>query len=268
MCVAPFPSVRMWRSSSSRWMPIPARGVLLNRLTHYPHPLPLTAGELQAWLILPVGHERGARCPLVGRRRPAPQADLVAVALKAAVRADELMKGKDAAIADFRELTDIKIAAGTTGLSTNDDSAPWFPVEGQPTYYQSEMTWETTQATGAGLVTIQLACDEGDCGETDTNRLCNVRGHAPLVCRVTLNESFDNGAGGHGIVEAGLGTELGGYTVRMFANCFECVPGTVLGLGVVLEQKFEVYNHLFYGYSPPEGWTFLADGAPPAPPGE
>ena len=31
-------------------MAIPARGVLLNRLTHYPHPLPLTAGELQAWL--------------------------------------------------------------------------------------------------------------------------------------------------------------------------------------------------------------------------
>jgi predicted permease len=30
-------------------MAIPARGVLLNRLTHYPHPLPLTAGELQAW---------------------------------------------------------------------------------------------------------------------------------------------------------------------------------------------------------------------------
>jgi predicted permease len=31
-------------------MAIPERGVLLNRLTHYPHPLPLTAGELQAWL--------------------------------------------------------------------------------------------------------------------------------------------------------------------------------------------------------------------------
>jgi predicted permease len=29
---------------------IPARGVLLNRLTHYRHPLPLTAGELQAWV--------------------------------------------------------------------------------------------------------------------------------------------------------------------------------------------------------------------------
>jgi serine phosphatase RsbU (regulator of sigma subunit) len=29
---------------------IPARGVLVNRLTHFRHPLPLTAGDLQAWL--------------------------------------------------------------------------------------------------------------------------------------------------------------------------------------------------------------------------
>ena len=28
---------------------IPARGVLINRLTHYPHPLPLTPGDVQAW---------------------------------------------------------------------------------------------------------------------------------------------------------------------------------------------------------------------------
>jgi predicted permease len=29
---------------------IPARGVLVNRLTHYPHPLPLTPGDFEAWL--------------------------------------------------------------------------------------------------------------------------------------------------------------------------------------------------------------------------
>jgi len=30
---------------------IPARGVLINRLTHYPHPLPLTPGDFQTWLM-------------------------------------------------------------------------------------------------------------------------------------------------------------------------------------------------------------------------
>jgi predicted permease len=28
---------------------IPARGILINRLTHYPHPLPITRGDVQAW---------------------------------------------------------------------------------------------------------------------------------------------------------------------------------------------------------------------------
>lgn len=158
---------------------------------------------------------------------------------------------------------------GATGLSQNDDSAPWFAVTAQPLLYQSEMTWDSNQQLGTGLVTIQLACDEGDCGETDTNRLCNVRGHSPLVCRVNgtmSNDGMESGGGGHGLEEAELGTENMGYSVSMFSNCFECVPGTVLGLGVVLEQRFQVYNHLFYGYLPPDGWMFITDGPPPPPP--
>ena len=158
---------------------------------------------------------------------------------------------------------------GATGLSQNDDSAPWFAVTGQPLLYQSEMAWQSNQQLGTGLVTIQLACNEDDCSETDDNRLCNVRGHSPLICRVNATMSSDGmegGGGGHGLEEAGLGTDNMGYSVSMFSNCFECVPGTVLGVGVVLEQRFQVYNHLFYGYLPPEGWAFLTDGQAPAPP--
>jgi Carboxypeptidase regulatory-like domain len=155
--------------------------------------------------------------------------------------------------------------AGATGLSANDDSMPWFPITRQPDYYQSEMSWESTQPAGTGLVTIQWACNEGDCGDDDY-RLCNVRGQSPLTCRVNRTASLVEGGGGVGIEEAEFGTENMGYMVQMFANCFECVPGTVLGAGVVLEQRFQIYNHLFYGYEPPAEWTFLVDGAPPPPP--
>ncbi len=154
--------------------------------------------------------------------------------------------------------------AGATGLSANDDSQPWFPVTGPPLYYQSEMTWESTQPAGTGLVTIQWACNEGDCGDDDY-RLCNVRGQSPLTCRVNRTASLVEGGGGVGIEEAELGTSNMGYNVQMFANCFECVPGTVLGVGVVLEQRFDVFNHLFYGYEPPAEWTFISDGPPPPP---
>jgi predicted permease len=37
-----------YRSETCR---IPARGLLINRLTHYPHPLPLTQGDIDAWLV-------------------------------------------------------------------------------------------------------------------------------------------------------------------------------------------------------------------------
>lgn len=158
----------------------------------------------------------------------------------------------------------------TTGLSKNDDSSPWFAITARPTFYQSEMQWESTQEFSRSLVTIQFACEEGDCGETDTNRLCNVRGPSPLVCRLNTTASSDggeNGGGGHGIEESGLGAELMGYSVQMFAGCYQqCVVGAV-GAGISLEQRFQVYNHLFHGYLPPEGWLFLNDGPPPAPPG-
>lgn len=155
---------------------------------------------------------------------------------------------------------------GATGLSANDDSAPWFPVTGQPDFYQSEMQWQSTQTLGQSLVTIQWACNEGECGDDDF-RLCNVRGPSPLVCRVNRTASLVEGGGGVGIEEAQFGTENMGYSVSMFANCFDgCVPGTVLGAGAVLEQRFQIYNHLFYGYQPPDGWLFLTDGPPPPPP--
>jgi hypothetical protein len=158
---------------------------------------------------------------------------------------------------------------GLTGLSANDDSAPWFAVSGKPTYYQSEMTWEPVQEFSKSLVTIQYACNEGDCGETDTNRLCNVRGPAPLICKVSLNESSDGGSsggGGHGIDESGLGADLMGYSTEMFAGCYQqCVIGAV-GAGVSLQQPYDVYNTVFFGYEPPADWTFLSGTPVPNPP--
>ena len=155
---------------------------------------------------------------------------------------------------------------GATGLSKNDDSAPWFPVSRKPMYYQSEMTWEPAQEFSRSLVTIQVACDLDDCGETDTNRLCNVRGPAPLVCKVNMTAAADGGGGGHGLNETGLGGDVGGFTVQMFAGCYQqCVVGAV-GLGIALEQRFQVFNHVFYGYEPPADWVFLTDGPPPPPP--
>lgn len=35
------------------------------------------------------------------------------------------------------------------------------------------------------------------------------------------------------------------------------------GVGVVVEQRFDLFVHLFYRATPPHGWRFSADGSPP-----
>lgn len=152
---------------------------------------------------------------------------------------------------------------GHLGYRDRDDSHPWFPIEAQPTYYQSEMIWKATQEFSKSLVTIQWACDADNCGDDDF-RLCNVRGTSPLVCRVTLTEG--GGGGGVGIEEAELGTDHMGYEVSMFANCNpQCTVG-VSGVGLALDQPFDVYNTLFHQYAPPADWLFVESNTVPSPP--
>lgn len=159
---------------------------------------------------------------------------------------------------------------GAAGLAANDDANPFFATRPgrAPDYFQSEILWDSTQPLWDELVTIQLACEEEGCGETsedgNANRMCNVRGMSPLVCRV--NATDGGGGGGVGITENKLGTNRTGYTVGVYANCDPCVPGTVLGFGLVYQQQFEIFSHLFYGYLPPEGWIFVEDSYVPEPP--
>ena len=40
-------------------------------------------------------------------------------------------------------------------------------------------------------------------------------------------------------------------TAVLFNSCFG-----VGGAGAVVQQQVSVYVHIFYGYSPPEGWRF------------
>jgi hypothetical protein len=161
---------------------------------------------------------------------------------------------------------------GAAGYKDRDKSFAAFEAPTVPKYYQTEMTWKSNQPVGDQLVTIQWACEAQDSCGNDDFRLCNVRGPAPLVCRV--NATQGGGGGGFGINK----TELGGHNkffgVQMFANCSPCsgaaglppdqVPNN-LGVGAVTEQTFDLYTFLYYNYQPPPDWTFLGTGkvAPP-----
>jgi hypothetical protein len=47
----------------------------------------------------------------------------------------------------------------------------------------------------------------------------------------------------------------------LFNSCYR-----VGGAGVVVNQRVSVFTHIFYGYTPPPGWTFSATGQAPQPP--
>jgi hypothetical protein len=64
--------------------------------------------------------------------------------------------------------------------------------------------------------------------------------------------------------EAKLGTECG--LIVEFIGSGEYGDPVGDPPGLVVNQPVSLFVHLFYGYVPPEGWRFVADGAPPPPP--
>lgn len=158
------------------------------------------------------------------------------------------------------------------GLHGEDDADPLLFIDGgPPDFYQSEITWEHTQEFGRQLTSTQYTCDDASCDRAigSPDRFCQVWGPAPLLCRVTPAAGWGNAdgtGGGEGIATSRLGAEPGGgYVVEMRADCTVCVPATALGVGLILEQNFLLYNHLFYNFEPAEEWRFLTDGAPTVP---
>ncbi len=136
--------------------------------------------------------------------------------------------------------------------ATNEDSQVRYPLDRAPTWTQSEMVWESTQAFGDELA---LLYSYGDCGE---GFYCDheSRGTSPvlLTANATMSQTlFDE--------------EAGELYIRVFTDDVDAtaVPGYLSGSGITFEQSFTIYTHVFYGYQPPEGWRFSVDGEAPAP---
>ncbi len=134
-----------------------------------------------------------------------------------------------------------------------------FGTDVMPEVLQAEIVWTQTQETGRdlGIIAYVAAPDGGE-----SQRVGNVWGPSPLVCTVTREAVCDNGdgtgGGGAGLNETGF---PGGFRATVFPGCYQgCIPGTAVGPGVVLQQKYSLYASGFFNHAPPEGWTLQADG--------
>ncbi|MEA3203683.1 MAG: hypothetical protein QOI63_1362, partial [Thermoplasmata archaeon] len=154
--------------------------------------------------------------------------------------------------------------------ATNDNTQVHYQPQRVPSWAQSEMIWKSTQQLGESL---SLAYS-WDCGDQNGGFLCDhqVRGTSPLLLAANATA----------IAKIGMGNSTDAY-LRVFntyndatapppGTCTPALPDPVgtrcpRGVGATLEQEFTIYTHLFYGFAPPEGYRFSADGDPVPPAG-
>lgn len=128
-----------------------------------------------------------------------------------------------------------------------------------PELLQAEIVWEQTQETGRDLSFIAfVTAPDG----SDQKRVGNVWGPSPLVCTMTKDADCDNGdgtgGGGDGLNTTGF---PGGFYAYLGPGCYQgCIPGTAVGPGIVVQQKYSLYGSAFFNHMPPEGWTLQEMG--------
>ena len=147
---------------------------------------------------------------------------------------------------------------------TQDNNQVVYPLAKVPDWVQTEMVWDSTQAAG-GKMSVMYSYHNG-CDDA-AGLYCDheASGASPLL--LVANRTV--------IDTIGLGTEEDLY-IRTFTEAVEgtrhCLPevpevGTACtgSAGLTLEQSFEYYTHVFYGYQPPEGWRFSSGDPVPQP---
>lgn len=136
-----------------------------------------------------------------------------------------------------------------TGNVTQDNFGVFYQLAKKPSWIQSEMTWDSTQALG-GEMRLQYSW------ECDTNNgfLCDhdVGGTSPLLLTANADD-----------IEV---INHGDYSEELFVRVFNQESASSMStVGATIEQRFTIYTHIFYGYQPPEGWRFSSGDPIPAP---
>lgn len=185
------------------------------------------------------------------------------------------------------------ILAEQCGVTDADVVNAEYPFSRDPAYIQSEMVWQSTQAAGDEL-SLSIRClagagsdPAGRCPEGQRG-IARSEGKSPQVARInqTMILNWTLGPRGDPLeisIFAFGRSDLDFYNESQVDNAQKPVTGKpcvdwsgvifpagtcvrMTGPGLILNQKVDVYTHIFYGYLPPTDWQFSVDGDPPPPP--
>ena len=127
------------------------------------------------------------------------------------------------------------------GNVTQDNTQVRYPLSKVPSWVQSEMVWSSTQSLG-GEFSLMYSWIDGSCDAAIGYCDHSVDGASPLLLAANPDD----------IERIGLGADQPELYIRTFTAPVE---GTVVA-GATIEQQFDIYTHIFYGYQPAEGWRF------------
>ncbi len=154
-------------------------------------------------------------------------------------------------------------AADIVGLDVGDRFMYEQELAAVPTHVTMEAVWKGTQPTGDNF---QLRLGHSPAGPATVDH--EVAGPSPV--QTWMNETViqDVGLGpGNNLVGRMFVWEMEGTNIQ--GHTGQCVPIVIRewchGPGVAIDQKFDLYTHVFHGYAPPADWRFT-DDEPPAPP--
>lgn len=166
-------------------------------------------------------------------------------------------------------------ACSLVASQVGDEFITTLPVD-RPnvTYLQSEMVWETTTGASPNLQLWQEAYDR-----TAGARACTFEAQnapSPNVINTTHGdynskghkECFDSYGAQHDLRLRVFSGSIDGTFPPTPDGCYPNIPNVgslCTGVGYAIEQGFTVYNHLFYGFKPFDGWQFSVDGDPEIP---
>lgn len=146
------------------------------------------------------------------------------------------------------------------GNVTNDNSFFDIPLDAgrTPDWLQGEMVWESTQAA---FTYMNWRFDVDDPTTPTLDHTRGATGPSPILVTLPRDDMVDWGL----TFNSTLAVEAfhaGSPTV-----CDNDPTGDDLCVytGAAVEQRFSYIVHVFYGYTPPEGWRFSTEGIVPQP---
>jgi hypothetical protein len=154
-----------------------------------------------------------------------------------------------------------------------------------PDWLQMEAAGESTQSFSSSMAIRFAATNQSEWDQFSYGPvLANVHGPSPLIASVPglgVAEGDDYLANQTVLEESEIGLTRG-MTTELFhgapdaapGELEQCTPDSPIGkgcwsnqfLGVAANQRITILYMAFYGYRPPPGWTYTAEGEMPPPP--